>query len=145
MLSINRYDQAYVGQARARIASQLSTYATLLAAMKGQAPGDGDAQDAVIAAFEHDFFAHLVLALDHYFDHRARGLEGDGGNPLNEVRLLCDALMRHDGRLTLDAEIRYDPARSILKLAPGDPIRMGADDFDKLQKAFFAEIETRYA
>ena len=145
MLSINRYDQAHIGQARARIASQLSTYATLLAVMKGQAPGDGDAQDAVIAAFEHDFFAHLVLALDHYFDRRAHGLEGDDGNPLNEVRLLCDALTSHDGRLTLDKTMKYDPAGSVLKLAPGDSIRMGADDFDKLQKAFFAEIETRYA
>jgi hypothetical protein len=39
----------------------------------------------------------MVLGLDHYFLHRVRKLEGKDGNPLNEVRVICDSLTDNDG------------------------------------------------
>ncbi len=35
----------------------------------------------------------MILALGHYFVHRGRHTEGKDGNPLTEVRMLCDAIM----------------------------------------------------
>jgi hypothetical protein len=35
-----------------------------------------------IAVFERQFFNHMMLALDHYFLHRSRNMEGKDGNPL---------------------------------------------------------------
>ena len=51
---------------------------------------------SVFAAFEARFLSHLVLALDDYFLHRGRTIEGKDGNPLNEVRLLCDSIKDND-------------------------------------------------
>jgi hypothetical protein len=52
--------------------------------------------------------------------HRARGLEGKDGNPLNEVRMLCDSILQKDGVMTADKTIKFDPAKSVLRLQPGD-------------------------
>jgi hypothetical protein len=42
----------------------------------------------------------MILALDHYFVHRGRTIDGKGGNPLNEVWMLRDGLMEHEGRMS---------------------------------------------
>jgi hypothetical protein len=67
--------------------------------------------------------------------------EGNDGNPLNEVRMLCDAIMENEGRMSA---IRYKPETSILKFKAGDEIRLNADDFARLSAAFFDEIEKKY-
>lgn len=90
------------------------------------------------------FFNNLLLALDHWFCHRARGAEGKDGNPLNEVRVLCNSLTDHGGVMTPEKSIRLDPARSLLKLADGDTIALSAADFTLLASAFLAEVESRY-
>ncbi|MFC0454653.1 hypothetical protein ACFFI2_42120 [Rhodococcus jostii] len=40
--------------------------------------------------------------------------------------------------------IRYVPDQSVLKLEIGDRIRLGADDFERLSAAFFAEMKLRF-
>lgn len=76
--------------------------------------------------------------------HRARGAEGKDGNPLNEVRVLCDGIVEHGGTVGPAKPIRLDPAWTVLGHAEGDPIALGEEDLRRLADAFFAEIELRF-
>jgi hypothetical protein len=105
---------------------------------------DGSQLDSAIAAFEPHFLNNMVLALDNLFVHRARGLERKDGNPLNEVRLLCESIMNHDGAMCADDTIKIDPAKSVLKYRVGDRINLNVADFILLSSCFFAEIEEKY-
>ena len=133
MLMVGSYAKEYVDACRAKVAAQFASYRKVLAA-----------KPLHIDAFEPQFFNHMILALDHYFAHRGRTMEGKDGNPLNEVRMLCDAIMENDGRMRADKTIRYKPETSILKLNAGDEIRLNADAFARLSDAFFDEIEKRF-
>jgi len=119
MTSINAYDQAYIAGHRARMAEQMATYQALrLAALGPAQDGEADVLDLAFNAFEHDVFANLVLVLDRLFDERVQGREGGA---IDEVRRLSAALLDNDR------------------------VRMDAAGFDRLQKAFFAEVESRCA
>jgi hypothetical protein len=98
-----------------------------------------------VVGFEAVFFSHMVVALDRYFVHRTRGREGKDGNPLNEVRMLCNSILEHEGVLTTDKTIKYDPAKTVLAIAIGTPIRLKETDFNRLAAAFFAEMEKRFS
>ena len=89
MLMVGSFTKDYVDACRAKVAAQLASYRTVLAA-----------KPSGIEAFERQFFNHMILALDHYFVHRGRTMEGKDGNPLNEVRMLCDAIMENKGRMS---------------------------------------------
>ncbi len=136
MLSINSYPPSYVEACHGRIAALLTTYDRMLATA-------GPAADTV-RAFEHQAFNNMVLALDGYFGHRARAFEGKDGNPLNEVRILCAAMMHGDGVVQAEKTIKYDPARTVLKYRVGDRIALSRADFEALSDAFFAEIVAKY-
>ena len=143
MLCINTYPQEYVAKCRSRVAEQVSAYQNLLAAARSRA-SDGSQLDAAIAAFEPHFFSNMVLALDSHFVHRARSLEKKDGNPLNEVRLLCDSIMNNGGAMCADKTIKIDPPKSVLKYEVGDTIKLNVADFILLSSCFFAEIEEKY-
>ncbi|MGZ4277663.1 MAG: hypothetical protein ACXVFN_15315 [Solirubrobacteraceae bacterium] len=55
-----------------------------------------------------------------------------------------DSLMNNDGVLRDNNVIKLVPDQSVLKLAIGDRIRLSAAQFERLSKAFFAEIESRF-
>jgi hypothetical protein len=82
--------------------------------------------------------------LDNYFVHRSRTLEGKDGKPLNEVRLLCNSILRNDNVLCDHKTIRFKPEASVLKLQVGEEIRLDQADFRLIFGAFFAEIEKKY-
>jgi hypothetical protein len=86
----------------------------------------------------------MVLALDSYFVHRTRAIEKKDGNPLNEVRMLCNSMMNNNHMMCADKTIKFDPARSVLKYRVGDEIKLNEADFTLLSSAFFAEIERKY-
>ena len=46
---------------------------------------------------------------------------------------------------TNNKTIKYDPAKSVMKLEVGKPIRLTESSFLALFEAFFAEIEARFA
>src|SRR3954468_19110062 len=94
MLGRKHYDQEYIDRCRARIAADVSAYDDLAAT----------SPNGAAAAFEPRFFNCMVQVLDHLFVHRLRGVEGKDGNPLNEVRVLCDSLMLNAGVLAADKQ-----------------------------------------
>lgn len=135
MLSVNSYDKEYVDACRAKVDRQVATYKELAAAAK---------DPVALAAFEPLFFNHMLLVLDHYFMHRARGIEKKDGNPLNEVRVLCNSLMENDGVMVADTQIKLRPDSSLLGYEVGDEIALSEADFVPLAAAFFEEIESKY-
>src|SRR5439155_1572438 len=80
------------------------------------------------------FFNDLVLLLDYLFVHRLTGIEGKDGNPLNEVRVLCNSLLLNQGRLQVDrlpgwpnsasTGMKLPPEKSVLKLKVGEEVRL---------------------
>ena len=136
MLCVNTYTKDYVNSCRSKIEAQLAACRVLAGEAREKA-GDSSAS---AATFEPLFFNNLVLVLDRFFVHRARALEGKDGNPLNEVRMLCDSILQKDGVMTADKTIKFDPAKSVLRLQPGDEIRLSDSeaDFVRLSNAFFA-------
>ena len=139
MLGMRNYTKKYVAGCRAKIDGDLSTYRALVAAARNQ-PANAKA----LAAFEVTFFNNMVLLLDHLFVHRLRTVEGKDGNPLNEVRILCDPMMNNNNIVWMDKTIKYDPSNSVLKYKVGDEIKLNEADFLLLYRAFFAEIENKF-
>jgi hypothetical protein len=93
--------------------------------------------------------------LDHTFVHRLTGIEGKDGNPLNEIRVLCNSLLLNNGKLQVDKPpgwpnsasgfIKLPPEKSVLNLTGGDDVQLSEADFVRLSEAFFAEIEKKHS
>lgn len=141
MLGMKTYPKAYIDRCRARIAANLKAYREQV----------GDKPDP---DFEARYFNDQVLLLDYMFVHRLSGIEGKDGNPLNEVRVLCNSLLLNDGKLQVEklpdwpasavSSLKLPAETSVLKLERGDEVRLSEADFRRLSKAFFDELVTRY-
>ena len=113
-----------------------------------------DTADALLAAWQADevedstlenlVFGQAVIALDAWFVHRLRGMEGKDANALNEVRVLARSLMENGGTVMEDTQIALDPDRSVLGLRVGEPVRLTLQQYTRLSDAFFREIERRF-
>ena len=137
MLAVTSYPKAYIDACRTRTDAEVAAYrAVATAAAKTKA--------SAVDALDDHFFKSLTLLLDYYFVHRTRAMEGKDRNPLNEVRMLCNSILRHDGILTADKTIKYKPETSVLKLSIGDQIQIDEDQFMALSSAFFAEIARKF-
>ncbi|GEA81008.1 hypothetical protein ACT17Q_04450 [Cellulomonas sp. CW35] len=136
MLAQGTYDADYIADSRGQVEADIAAF--------DNARADADSDDHALDDLELSYFAALVLALEMRFVHRKRGREGTDGNALNEVRLLARSLMTNGGRLLEDPAITLDPARSVLGLRPGDDIVVRYEDFVRLSRAFFDELEARY-
>jgi hypothetical protein len=139
MLGVRNYTKEYIDGCRSKVDLDLSRYKKLAATARNQPAGS-----KALEAFEVTFFNDMVLVLDHLFVHRLRTVEGKDGNPLNEVRLLCDAMMNNHNIMGADKTIKFDPAQSVLKYEVGDQIELHEADFILLYRAFFAEIESKF-
>src|SRR3989442_9171053 len=83
--------------------------------------------------FEVRFFNDQVLLLDQMFGHRLTGIEGKDGNPLDEVRALCNSIPLNQGKLQVDklpgwpnsagASIKLPPENSVMKLSSSRRLR----------------------
>ena len=141
MLCVNSYSEDYIDACRSKVASQLAAYKTLVDA---GTPTTNAAFASAVEAFEPLFFSNLVVVLDSLFVHRSRALELKDGNPLNEVRMLCNSILQSGGVMTADKTIKFKPAASVLKIQIGDSIHIGQADFVRLSEAFFAEMEAKF-
>lgn len=128
---------AYIDECRAKVAKDLAAYRKFVKASA--------ADDAAVAAFAPVFFNNLVFALDGFFLHRQRSVEGKDGNPINEVRVLCASLLGNGSKMGSDSTIKMDPSKSVLGYAPGDTISLTEKDFKALSGAYFDEVVRRYA
>lgn len=141
MVGMKKYTQDYIDACRARVEADLRAYREQV----GKTPS---------REFEARFFNDQALLLDYMFVHRLTGIEGKDGNPLNEVRVLCNSLLLNQGRLQVDklkgwpmsapSGIKLPPEQSLLKLEVGDEVKLSEAEFLRLAKAFFAELEKKY-
>jgi hypothetical protein len=145
MLGMKTYPQEYIDRCRSRVDVDLAAYRNLVAAVRTQPARDKARLHSAFTAFEATFFNNMVLILDALFVHRLRTMEGKDGNPLNEVRALCNSMLHHDGIMSADNAIRLSPETSVLKYQVGQEIKVKEADFVVLSSAFFAEIESKYA
>lgn len=141
MLGMKKYPKDYIAACRARVDANVPAYREEV----GQTPSK---------EFEARFFNDQVLLLDYMFVHRLSGIEGKDGNPLNEVRVLCNSILLNQEKLQVEklpgwpnsavASLTLPSEKSVLKLKVGDEVKLSRDDFVRLAKAFFDEIEKKY-
>jgi hypothetical protein len=132
MLSVSKYPKACIDGCQRKIAAQVAAFRKL----KG---------GAELAVFEPLVFNHLILALDRYFNHRARGQERKDGNALNEVRMLCTSIAEGEGELQKDSTIKYQADKAVLGLGIGEKIAIDASRFEALAAAFFEEMRRKFS
>ena len=135
MLSVNSYPKEYVDACRARTKAQVAAYRKVVKSATNA---------TAITAFEPVFFNNMLLVLDESFMHRSRNMEGKDGNPMNEVRVLCNSILQNDGVMAADKTIRMKAERTVLQYDVGDEIRVSKSGFLELAEAFFAAIESTY-
>ncbi|MGD9704423.1 MAG: hypothetical protein AB7Q42_08405 [Acidimicrobiia bacterium] len=128
------YEPDYIDRCRTQLDDQLALFDELART------AGGDAVDK----FSTRFFANLVVVLDAFFVHRLRAVEGKDGNPLNEVRMLAESIIGHDGVLAANATIKYKPDNTVLGIAVGDPIRLDRAGFERLADAYFEAMHDKY-
>jgi hypothetical protein len=124
MLATNKCPIAYVNERRRVVLDHLMAFEAHAACCR---PNDGVKEKsfrAALGAVEAAFCASLVQSLDHAFVHRTRALEGKDCNPLDEVRMLCAALVTTEGVLVADKTIRYEPDKSVRGIEVGDRVRL---------------------
>jgi hypothetical protein len=143
MLAVNTFPKDYIAACRANIDRQLGAHRRLINAAQGQAPTPSP--QSVTSEFDLLFFRNLIVLLDAMFVHRTRAREGKDGNPLNEVRMLCESVLQSSGVLAANSSIKYYPTQTVLGLRIGDDIRIGEAEFTRLAQVFFAEIDTKFA
>jgi hypothetical protein len=141
MLGRKTFSRSELDAGRSRIDATIRAYRSL--------PKEAKTRD-----FEATFFNNAALLLDYFFVHRLSGVEGKDGNPLNEVRVLCNSILLNGGKLQVGkrpgwpnsavAGLRLPPETSVLKLVAGDDIKLTEADFVRLSAAFFTELERRY-
>jgi hypothetical protein len=142
MLGRKDYTPEEFDNAKAGVERAVSAYADLVTAI-ADAPADRDV-DVAMAQLETHFFNSMVLVLDRHFVYRLRVVTGKDANPLNEVELVADSLMNHDGNLQVGNVVKWAPDQTVLKLKVGDPIELTAMDFERLSAAFFADLERKF-
>src|SRR5216110_1108160 len=133
MLGMKKYPKAYIAACRARVEANLRAYRRQVGRTASK-------------EFENRFFKDQVLLLDYMFVHRLSGIEGRDGNPLNEVRILCNSILLNKGKLQVDrlpgwpnsavSGLKLPPEKSLLKLQVGDQVRLTEADFVRLSRAF---------
>ena len=85
---------------------------------------------------------------------RLTGIEGKDGNPLNEVRVLCNSILLNQGKLQVDKlpgwpnsagpGIKLPLEKSLLKLKLGEEVRLDRSRLCAALRGFFRRDRGRY-
>lgn len=110
-----------------------------------------DNVDALLAAWaangvedttlESLVFVQALVALDAWFGRRPTGTTGRPGDPVHEVRVIADSVIRNGGTLRVDPDDTWNPAQSVLGLVVGDEVELTADGFERLAAAYLTAVE----
>ena len=141
MLGRKNYTQEELDHGQAAVDQQLGAYRRLADAI---AATDDEKAKAALEAFETVYFNNMAIVLDRYFVHRLRVVAGKDGNPLNEIELLGESLMNNDGVLRGNNVIKYVPDEAVVKLRPGDAIKLTEAEFERLARAFLADLKAKF-
>ena len=139
MLGRKTYTLQELDNATIAIEQQLAAYT----ALRSAAAADPAATSA-LDAFEPILLENLLLALDRRFVHRLRGSAGKDANPLNEVELLTESLLNNGGVLRANNVIKLVAEQTVLGFEVGDRIVLDAQQFERLARAFLAEIDAKF-
>ena len=131
MLGRKDFTQDEIDNGRTAVERQLEAFDTLAA------PARTALQDAGL-------FNDLTLALDRRYVHRLRSVTGKAGTPLNELEIIVESLLNHDGVLTGISVIKYAPEQAVVGLKPGDRVLLTRDDFARLAAGVFDELQAKY-
>ena len=143
MLCVNNYSQKYIDACRSRVNSQVSAYNKLATTARNKIGINETSLIAAIKSFEHIFYNNMVLILDSFWS-QSQGCRKKDGNPLNEVRVICNSMVHNNNILCADNTIKLNPDKSVLKYKVGDEIKLNEAGFLLLSKAFLDEIESKY-
>ena len=135
MLGRNSYPAAQVAQARKDFADMAAAWRTVAA----------NAAPSARALAEVQVFNQMVVALEGWFVHRLRGIEGKDGNAMNEVRLLALGVTTNGGLFPTDPTIRWKPDASVTGYQVGDRIAMSEDVFSRLAAVFLDGVAKAFA
>jgi hypothetical protein len=141
VLGRKTYTDAEIDTAKSAVTGYLASYRKLSKAV--DASGDAKARVA-LQDFEAAAFNALALALDRPFVHRVRAVTGKDGNPVNELEIIAESLITHDGVMTGNNVIKLEASESVTKIKYGDRIKLTAAQFESLAKAFFVELERKF-
>jgi hypothetical protein len=141
----HRSPAARVQACRTELAAQVQAYRDLVGAASKASGMSLTRIDAALAALEPAFFNNLLIALDARFANRPDGVDGRQGDALDEVRLLCAALMANGGVLAAQPGVAYEPSLAVLRVDIGERVALNADDFEAIAAAFLDTIEHRLA
>lgn len=128
MQSVKTYSSEYIDQCKKQFNADLDKFDAL----------------SLPKATEHVVAKYLLFGLELMFVHRLRGQEGKDGNPLNEVRILCDSLFNNKGVLLVDSGIQYKEEKTVLGVPLGGEIMLTFAHVKTLSDAYFCEIEKRF-
>lgn len=134
MLGRNSYSAAQIAACRKDMAEMAGAWRAVAARSEPKAREEAEAQ----------VFNQMVVALEGWFVHRLRGVEGKDGNPMNEVRLLAQGVTAQNGWFPEDKTIHWRPEASITGYAPGDRIRLDERTFSRLAGAFLDAVAARF-
>ena len=134
MLGRSSYPAAQVAACRAEFAALAKAWHAVSARSEAGAQAEAEAQ----------VFGQMVVALEGWFVHRLRGVEGRDGNVLNEVRLLALGVTANGGYFPSDGVIKWKPEASVTGYRAGDRIRLSEAVFSRLVSVFLDGIAARF-
>ncbi len=135
MLGLNSYPATQIAACRAEMQAVATTWRAVARHCDPKAR----------VAAEAPVFNQMVVALEGWFVHRLRGLEGKDGNPMNELRLLALGVTTHNGWFPADPTIKWKPETSITTYAPGDKIALTEATFSRLATAYLDAVAAKFA
>lgn len=135
MLGRSSYPTAQIAACRAEMIQLCAGWRAISARSEAKVRAEAEAQ----------VFNQMAVALEGWFVHRLRGIEGKDGNPLNEVRLLALGVTTNGGYFPSDNSIKWHAETSVTGYRAGDKIALSEAVFSRIVEAYLDAIDAKFA